>query len=60
MNETISFRIDHGNSVRADGHDFRVPDLKGFSVGKPQFERLERMPIQPFTDCAGVHCFAIR
>lgn len=38
----------------ADGDKLRVADLIGFSVGKPQLKRLERLPSDPFPNCVRV------
>ena len=55
MNHTIRVGIDDDNSILANGEQFRVPDLIYFAVGKPQLERLKRLPIQPFSNCVRIH-----
>ena len=59
MNKPVGVGIDDGNPVLADGDNFRVPDLMGLAVRKPQLERLERAPIQPLPDGFRVHEFGL-
>jgi hypothetical protein len=55
VNEAIRFGIDNGDSVLANGDDFRMTDLIDFAVGKPQLERLKRTSVQPFPNRIGIH-----
>ena len=55
MHEAIGCRIDHRDPVLPKGNNFRMANLIGFAIGKPQFKRLERLPVQPFSNRLDIH-----
>ncbi len=55
MHRTVGFRISDDDE-RLENHDvLRVANLMGFTVGKPEHERLERAPTQPFSQVFCTH-----
>ena len=60
MNKPVSIGIDNGNPVLANRDNFRVPDLMGLAIRKPQLERLERASSQPLSNRTCIHGFDFR
>jgi hypothetical protein len=57
MNEAVADRINNCHPILAQSNDFRTTHRVVLSIGKPQLERLKRLPIQPFSNRIRIHRF---
>ena len=55
MHRTVGFRIPDDDEGLEDHDVFRMANLMGFTVGKPEHERLKRAPTQPFSEVFWTH-----
>jgi len=55
VNKAVGFGVENHHPVLADANNFGVSNLIGFSIGKPQLERLEGLPSQPLPNRFCIH-----